>query len=114
MTEFQIQININNYNESNRTVARKVKLEELEEFKEIIKAINLNLNVTTWNWFNRLPDTWNGEKYVDNNYIIGKHFEENFGVAVQVDMIKKFFRKFNLYGDRIDSIKLYKIEEVNL
>ena len=62
--KFQLQISIVNYSESNRTINREVTLEEIAEFSPLFKAVVLNGNVTTWNWWNHLPDTWNGEKYV--------------------------------------------------
>ena len=112
--KFQLQISIVNYSESNHTINREVTLEEIAEFSQLFKAVVLNGNVTTWNWWNHLPDTWNGEKYVDNDYIIASDFKKNFGMEVPVEIIKKFYKKFVVFGDRLDNIKLFKVEEVEL
>ena len=112
--KFKLNISIVNYSESNRTINKEVTLEEIAEFSPLFKAVVLNGNVTTFNWWNRLPYTWNGEKYVDDNYRIASDFKKNFGMEIPVEIIKKFYKKFSVYGDRLDNIKLFKVEEVEL
>lgn len=113
-TTYQLQIHISNYDGPSGTISEKIDLQELYQYIDVIKAINASEN-KGWNWFSSLPDKWDGSKYVDDNWLIEKRFEENFGCHLNASQIIAFYRKFTSYGaDGISDITLYKVEKIEL
>jgi hypothetical protein len=113
-TGFQIQVACHNYETGNTTYNNEVVLTDLEKFKDLIKAINTQ-SKTTWNWFDRLPDKWNGERYVRDYWMINRKMKENFGQEFDAHLVEEFYKRFTPRGgDRIESVKLYKVEEIEL
>lgn len=113
MNKFLIEIDVTNYDKDNCKMSRSITLDEISEYKFLIKVINKNSGNKTWNWFECLPEKWDGEKYIDDDWLISHRFNENFQYNLPDKLIKKFFKKFTPNGaDRINYIKLYKVEEI--
>ena len=98
-TKFQIQIKTSNWEGSSPTITKDITLNDLIKFSNLASFINKNSSNNHWNWFNRLPDEWDGERYVIDTYRICKHMDENFGYKVEdVNLIKEFFLRFTPHG----------------
>jgi hypothetical protein len=112
---FQLQINYSNYDGPSGTSTKKIdSFEDFHQFIDVIKAINAS-EKKGWNWFSSLPSKWDGNKYVTDNWLIEKRFEENFSRHLNASQIIAFFRKFTPHGaDRISDIAVYKVEKVEL
>lgn len=113
-TGFQIQVACHNYETGNTTYNKEVTLTDLEKFKDLIHAINTQ-SKTTWNWMQRLPDKWNGTSFVPDYYSLNRTMKENFGQEFDTGLVEEFFKRFTPRGgDSITSIKIYKVEEIEL
>lgn len=114
--KYQIQIKTHNYNRGSSTITKDITSEDLENFKELIKTINLNSNKNTWNWFDIIPKKWDGNKYVIDVWKICSHIKEKFEYTVtDVNLIIDFFNKFTHNGcDGISNIKIFKVEELEI
>ena len=113
-TGFQIQVACHNYETGDTTYNKEVTLTDLERFKDLIHVINTQ-SKTTWNWFDRLPDKWDGEKFVRDYWLLNHKMKEKFGQEFDTGLVEEFFKRFTPRGgERIDSIKIYKVEEIEL
>lgn len=112
--KFQIQINISNYEDGSKTLSNNIELSEMDKFRDLIKTINEHTEVT-WNWFSKLPDKWDGESYIYDNFAINYHMNKFFKKTFDPQIIIEFFLKFTPTGaDHINKIHIYKIEEIDL
>lgn len=115
---YQIQVSVINYDSPNTTVNKMVTSEELEKFRPIIKVINNNTGADgykhNWNWFDHLPETWNGNDYVLDTQRIKREFNKYFGAWFTPNDIVTFFKKFTPNGgDGISVIRLFEVKEIN-
>jgi len=113
-TKFQIQIKTHNWEGGSPIITKEISLNDLGKFTELIKKINQNSGNKTWNWFNGLPDKWDGKHYVLDTWLLCKRMEEWFDYKVNdVNLIKEFFLRFTPHGcDGIEYIKIFKVEEI--
>ena len=110
-----LQINVSNYDTDSYKNSMNITKEDFEHYKDIFKVVNevSEEHPQAWNWFNRLPDKWDGSKFVDDKWLISKTFEDNFGVKMNADHIIDFYKRFTPRGGgRISNIKLFEIKEV--
>ena len=112
--KFQIQIKTHNYEGGSPTITKEISLNDFTKFFNLAEMINKNYGGKIWNWFNCLPDKWDGKNYVLDTWRLCKHMEENFGYKVEdVNLVKEFFLRFTPNGcDGIEWIKFFKIEEI--
>lgn len=118
-TKYQIQIKRGTWSNGTTVITKSITLEEIDKYKELIQVINNNANHNTWNWFGDtkiLPDTWNGEKFVIDTRELKNHMKKAFDYEltdpnILIDFTMKFL---NCGADRIDYIKIFKVEEVEL
>ena len=113
-TTFQIQIKTRNYEDDSSTITKKISLNDLTKFANLAAMINENSGGKTWHWFNRLPDTWDGKRYVLDTWRLCKHMDEYFGYKVEdINLVKEFFLRFTPHGcDGIEWVKFFKVEEI--
>ena len=107
---YQLQISIHNYDGNNYVEAVNSYLDEFKRYENLINAINNS--TTIWNWFDKLPSNWDGEKYVYNLYRITQECENKFNTQIPAKDIIDFFNKFTPNGaDRIDHITMMSVSE---
>lgn len=113
-TKFQIQIKTHNWEGGSPTITKEITLNDLIKFSNLASMINKNSGGKTWNWFNHLPDTWDGKRYVLDTWRLCKHMDEHFGYKVEdINLVKEFFLRFTPHGcDGIEWIKFFKVEEI--
>ena len=113
-TTFQIQIKTRNWGASSPTITKEISLNDLTKFANLATMIDKNSGGKTWNWFNHLPETWDGERYVLDTLALCKHMEENFDYKVEdINLVKEFFLRFTPHGcDGIEWVKFFKVEEI--
>ena len=116
-TKFQIQIKTWNYDGPSQNIIEEITISDLNQFSDLVKAINNNSGKQIWNWFkNGLPETWNGQHYVFDQYKLDIRMQEYFGYHVtnnNVNIVKEFYRRFTPFGcDGIEWIKFFKVEEI--
>ena len=113
-TTFQIQIKTHNWEGGSPTITQEISLNDLTKFANLAEMINKNSGGKTWNWFNRLPDKWDGERYVLDTWRLCKHMEEHFDYKVEdINLVKEFFLRFTPHGcNGIEWIKFFKVEEI--
>lgn len=113
-TTFQIQIKSNNWESGSRTITKKIAQNDLTKFSNLAEMINKNSGGNTWNWFKRLPDTWDGKRYVIDTWKLRQHMNEHFGYkAEDINLVKEFFLRFTPHGcDGIEWVKFFKVEEI--
>ena len=119
--KYQLQIKTHNWEGNSPIITKEISLEEIERYKEFIKAINANSGINSfssnlWNWFNNIPSKWDGNKYVPDVWKICGHIKEKFEYTVtDVNLIIDFFNKFTPNGcDGISNIKIFKVEEIKI
>ena len=113
-TEFQIQIKTYNWEGGSPTITKEISLNDLTKFSNLAEMINKNPGKKNCNWFDHLPTTWDGNKYVLDTWRLCKHMEEHFDYKVEdINLVKEFFLRFTPYGcDGIEWIKFFKVEEI--
>ena len=113
-TTFQIQIKTLNWEGGSPTITKKISLNDLTKFSNLAAMINKNSGGKTWNWFDHLPDRWDGNRYVLDTWKLCKHMEEHFGYKVEdINLVKEFFQRFTPHGcGGIEYIKFFKVEEI--
>ena len=113
-TKFQIQIKTHNWEGGSPTITKEISLNDVTKFANLVEMINKNSGGKTGNWFNHLPKTWDGQRYVLDTWKLCKHMEEHFGYKVEdVNLVKEFFLRFTPYGcDSIEWVKFFKVEEI--
>ena len=113
-TKFQIQIKTSNWENGSPIITHDITLTDLTKFANLAAMINKNSGKKTWNWFDRLPDKWDGNRYVLDTWMLCKQMEENFNYKVEdVNLVKEFFLRFTPHGcDGIECIKFFKVEEI--
>ena len=113
-TNFQIQVNVHNYDGESFTYTKNITLKDIIKFAVLIETINKNVDNVHWNWFsNGLPTKWEGDRFVLDSWLLCKKMEENFNYKVEdINYMKEFYLRFTPNGaDRIENIKLFKLEE---
>jgi len=113
-TKFQIQIKTRNWEGGSPTITKEITLNDLIKFSNLASMINKNSGGKTWNWFNHLPNNWDGKRYVLDTWRLCKHMDEHFGYKVEdVNLVKEFFIRFTPHGcDGIEWVKFFKVEEI--
>ena len=113
-TKFQIQIKTSNWENGSPIITHDITLTDLTKFSNLAEMINKNSGGKSWNWFDRLPDKWDGNRYVLDTWMLCKQMEENFNYKVEdVNLVKEFFLRFTPHGcGNIDWIKFFKVEEI--
>ena len=121
-TSFQIQINVNNWEDGNHVISNEISLSDIGKFAPLMIAINKNSGGKTWNWFGKgkgLPDKWDGKRYVLDEYSLIRTMSENFGWKINncmdTNLVKEFFLRFTPNGaDHIFNIRILKVEELEI
>ena len=113
-TKFQIQIKTHNWSRRSEIITKEISLNDLTKFSNLAEMINKNSGGNTWNWFDHLPETWNGNMYILDIWRLCKHMDEHFGYKVEdINLVKEFFLRFTPHGcDGIEWIKFFKVEEI--
>jgi len=105
-----------NYDGPKYTNTYDITEEDIIKYRPVINAINVSANAgkVTWNWMSRIPDKWDGSKFVDDIYVL-EHFElaKRFGEGtVDPYLFMEFFRKYTPEGaDRISSAEVFRVIE---
>ena len=118
--EYHLVIKVSGYANGSAKLTYSITEEDIEVFKDLIKCILENSRNSDnqpsnkyWNWFDRIPDKWDGLTYVDDDWSVEYQFENVFGQKFKSSVIKSFFRRFTPHGaDRISDIRVYKCEEI--
>ena len=112
-TKFQIQIRTHK-SYSTITTTTEITLNDLGKFANLASIINKNSDNKTCNWFNKLPNKWNGKRFVLDTWMIDIKMKEWFGYHVtDFNLIEEFFDRFTPEGcDNIEWIKFFKVEEI--
>lgn len=114
---FHIQIFIYNYDNSQSEITSEITLADIEKYTKLIKIINENANNNFYNWWPYLPanyDIKTEKLYLDYDKI-SEQFKNNFNNYYDSHDIETFFNKFTPNGtDRIEKIKIFKVEEIEL
>ena len=113
---YQIHVKVVNYDSANRTKVTNITTNDLTRFATLIAALKKNINKNNWNWFTYgLPDEWNGNTYVLDVQALRSHMMTKFDYEVNdIELFKEFFLRFVGNGDRLDDIKLFKVEEIEI
>ena len=115
--KYQLQIRVVNYDNYNHTYNKEVTLKDVTKFANLLAIIKKNIDKTNWNWFsNGLPDKWDGNRFVLDTWMLKTKMKENFDYDIEdINLVKEFFLRFTPNGgDRIDNIKLFKVEEIEI
>jgi len=122
--KFIIEIAVENYDGEQYVYAKDFTLNDLVKFAGLIELMKKNIDHTTWNWFNGLPEIWDGNRYVLDINKLELDFESNWGFKYadtctdnsfgeSTNFIKEFYLRFTPSGaDRINDIKVYKVTEI--
>jgi len=113
--KYYLKVRFINYDGPSYEESLTTSLEDIEKYKDIIRGVNSRR--TNWNWFNHIPDTWDGEKYVTDNWLLTRHIEEKLGIDIKPELFIEFFKKYSPNGaDGIKYIKAYRVmeEEIKL
>lgn len=122
-SEYKIEIDIVNYNGGAKSYVKNFSQKDLEKFGGLLELMKKNLNHTTWNWFYRLPTTWDGSHYVLDTWLLEHDFEKNWGFKYSdvcpddtlgpTNFFKEFYLRFTPNGaDSITDIKVFKMVEI--
>lgn len=121
-TKFQLQIGVHNYDGTSHSYNNEITLNDLSKFAGLLETMKKNIDHTTWNWFQYLPSDWDGRTYAFDEREMRRKFEEYWGFDYSelsndkmgtANFIKEFFLRFTPDGaDRIESINVYKLEEI--
>lgn len=122
-TEYKIEIDVVNYDGGAKSYVNDFSLRDLVKFSGLLELMKKNLNHTTWNWFYRLPTTWDGSHYVLDPLVLEMEFEKNWGFKYSdvcpddtlgsTNFFKEFYLRFTPDGaDSITDIKVFKMVEI--
>lgn len=117
MKKYIVTTHLSWYNHHDAIVSKTITEEQLKKYRNILRIISKGIKETGWNWFNILPEKWDGyeNKYVPDVYEIKRQFVENFGAEPSLDEILGFHRLFTQGGaDRIEKIELFEVKPVKL
>lgn len=119
---YQIQFNLSSYEEGSKSFIKKFKKKEdydkfLETYGDLLRFIIKHIDHTHWNWWSSFPDKWNGTKFETDYYTISRQFKEHFGEEYSnysklVDLFRDL--DFKVSAGRVESIKAYKTEEIEI
>lgn len=119
---YQIQFNLSNYEDGDKSYVKKFKNKEeydkfLNIYGDLLRFIIKNIDHTHWNWWSRIPDKWDGEKFVTDYFALSYQFKEHFGEEYSnykklVELFKEL--EYKICAGRIKSIKAYKTEEIEI
>ena len=107
---YYIYIETSSYNGDNGSKLSKISINDLNEIYELLKLITNYSDNYNWTWKTELvkdsskPSGWKYE------YIVYKMYN-----TISKETIKKFMKYLPSKAiDRIDSFRVYKLEEVNI
>ena len=116
---YKVIITLCNWDSGNVARTTDITEDELNKFRPAMKAINDKCPSNTWNWFDHLPEIWNGDskKYEYDKWGIEDSFDSWFGsgTGLTADDVIAFYKKFTPHGaDGIEKIEVLRYEYVEL
>lgn len=107
---YHIYIETSSYNDGNGSKLSKISINDLNEIYELLKLITNYSDNYNWTWKTELvkdsskPSGWKDE------YIVYKMYNN-----ISKETINKFMKYLPSKAiDRIDSFRVYKLEEINI
>lgn len=117
MKKYIANIDLEWQNHYSSTISVTITDEQLKQYRNILKVVVKGIDNTYWNWFNKLPEKFDGYKmkYVPDVAEIKRIFVENFGAEPSLDEIIGFHRIFTQSGaDRISKIELFELKPAKI
>ena len=107
---YHINIETSSYNDGNGSKLSKISIEDFNEIYELLKCIDNYPNKYNWSCNTELVKDSSSRTGWKIEYIVYKMYNN-----IPKKTIKKFMKYLpNKEIDRIESFKVYKLEEVNI